>query len=98
MARRSARERRCARNVVLIAVAWKVLNPDGSDGWEVTWTAGQWQGPAITWWKDGTKQHQGQHAAGKRVGQWSFWFANGQIAARGEYSDDRKVGEWAYWD
>jgi antitoxin component YwqK of YwqJK toxin-antitoxin module len=78
--------------------AWRVLNPDGSDAWEVTWKSGEWHGPTVTWWKTGAKQHEGRHDWGKRSGVWTFRFDNGEPAAEGEYRDDRKVGEWSYWD
>jgi antitoxin component YwqK of YwqJK toxin-antitoxin module len=78
---------------------WKVLNADGSDAWEVTWRAGEWHGPSVTWWNTtGSKHHEGQHERGKRAGQWTFWFPDGQMAAEGQYADDRKIGEWSYWD
>ena len=76
---------------------WRVCHDDGQPSWEVTWKQGDWDGPAITWWKSGVKREEGTNAGGRRTGRWTFWFDNGQLAARGDYEDDRKVGEWEYF-
>lgn len=77
---------------------WQVFNADGSIAWEVTWSAGQWDGPAAAWWPSGGIKERGQYEAGAMTGTWSFWFPNGGLAATGSYETDRKAGEWSYFD
>ena len=76
---------------------WRVTRGDGTPAWEVTWQAGEWHGPTVTWWRNGQVEEEGTHRHGCRAGQWSFWFEGGQLAARGSYADDRKTGPWAYF-
>lgn len=77
---------------------WRVSDAEtGEPLWEVTWSAGEWQGHARSWYRNGQLEHEGEHAHGKRAGTWTYWFPTGQIAATGRYDGDRKIGDWQYW-
>ena len=77
---------------------WRVTDVRTGDPlWEVTWSAGEWHGPARTWYRSGQVEDDGQHSHGERDGVWTFWFESGQVAARGSYAEDKKIGEWKYW-
>ena len=78
---------------------WRVVRLDtGAVTWETTWSQGRWHGRSTSYWKNGHKQHEGEHRNGLEDGVWRFWFENGTLAAEGRYDAGRKSGEWQYWD
>jgi uncharacterized protein len=77
---------------------WRVTDAGTGDHlWETTWSAGEWHGPARSWYRSGHLEHDGEYSHGQRTGVWMFWFESGQLGAQGAYEDDRKVGGWQYW-
>lgn len=78
---------------------WRVSDAETDDPlWEVTWSAGEWHGPARSWYRNGQLEDQGEYSHSQQAGVWSYWFENGQMAATGRYEHDRKTGDWTYWD
>ncbi len=78
---------------------WRASDAESHEPlWEITWSAGEWHGPARSWHLSGQLEHEGVYAHGERAGRWTYWFQNGRIAAEGHYAHDRKIGEWQYWD
>jgi antitoxin component YwqK of YwqJK toxin-antitoxin module len=78
---------------------WCVTDAETGDPlWEITWSAGEWHGPAKTWHRSGQLEHEGEYSRGEHTGVWTYWFENGQLGASGRYERDRKVGDWKYWD
>jgi antitoxin component YwqK of YwqJK toxin-antitoxin module len=74
--------------------------PDGIEEWcESRDPAGQPQreGPARTWYDDGTPWVEESYAAGLRQGRFVERHRNGRIACEGAYAKGSKEGRWTIW-
>jgi len=68
---------------------WRVTDAGTGDPmWEIAWSAGEWHGPARSWYRSG----QLEYSHGEMAGVWTFWFDNGQVAATGRVRARQKDG------
>jgi antitoxin component YwqK of YwqJK toxin-antitoxin module len=75
------------------------------DWWKNTVTEGakpptgqdQKHGTWVSWYRNGTKQAEGQYDHGVMVGKFTWWYENGQKQAEGEYAAGQQTGVWTAW-
>lgn len=58
---------------------------------------GTLHGPAVQWWKDGSRAREGTHQNGLRSGTWTSWDREGPMSQQGAYVDGKASGRWQAW-
>lgn len=64
---------------------------------EMTYIAGQLEGPTKRYFKDGTIHQKGHYKAGKKDGKWDVFHPDGFLDNEGEWKAGHKHGTWTYY-